>query len=130
MSFFGCSNLREEEESAVTSMAEMRARAQKWLAAEKWLELNHSRIRIGNDWDTIWTSELLAQFAASERDRARELACGAVCEWCREGKPLLDLDPIMAQGKKWHKPFPEHPDDPQRVMCQASAIRQAFEEER
>jgi hypothetical protein len=65
----------------------------------------------------------------TDDEAAMERACRAICGWCQEGKPLTTLhdgfgDPYGS--KVWHIPFPEHPDDNQRIRCLAEKIRKEF----
>jgi hypothetical protein len=51
-----------------------------------------------------------------------EAAAKAMCEWCREGKPISE--PLYGRiNEVWHILFPDVPHDSQRVRCQAEAIR-------
>jgi hypothetical protein len=62
---------------------------------------------------------------AVARREVFERCCKAMCEWCREGKPITE--PLYGRSSEtWHRPFPEEPFDTQVVRCHAEAIRAAF----
>jgi hypothetical protein len=75
--------------------------------------------------DSIQLNEQLK----SEREAGRReglLECAiAICEWCRLNRPFAE--PIYGRSyEMWYIPFPEHPEDSQRVRCQAESIQQVL----
>jgi len=81
--------------------------------------------RLPSAWDhddfVAFYTERLSTFANAERDRARELACGAVCEDCKAGFPVTkESTGIYIHGRAINYPR----------SCAAMEIHRAFEEER
>jgi hypothetical protein len=72
-----------------------------------------------------WTDDLVEMCLADGQREVFERCCKAMCEWCREGKPITE--PLYGRSSEtWHRPFPEEPFDTQVARCHAEAIRAAF----